>query len=914
MRVIVSNPDSIGDLVLREPLFSALAAAGHELVLLTRPGCRAAAEVIAPRARVWDIPVDPYTHRPAVGDLALHDLGRRLEESAPHLLLLAPYVRTWFEEWLLAALPGTRSIGFAGRHYPAAVEQAQGSNTWRLTRAVDVLPHVPEWEKNRLLAEAVFEGPVGWRRPRLVADPGALQEVRGLLTARGFGDDPFWVACVGDSERNRAVNWPAEHWADLLRHALREHGWRFVLVGNAAERAVNEGILAALAVAAGRATLLDEGDLSFARLVGLLALAQGYLGRDSGPMHVAAALDRPVLAVFGGGTWPRFLPLVERGAVYTMAVPCAGCGHLCHLPEAYCIKRVPIEAVRAGLDALATGGAGGLACHELPRPADLALRMEKEAAAAGREQAWLLVQRQRQLDDLQAVLARARTVHLGHPFYGAGNLGDDLTLAGFLGAVRRYGGRFRFTCATPFDPAPQRLRFPEVEWLPYDPAGREAAVRACDAWLGLGDSPFQTDTGPGILDRLAQELAWCRRHKKPMFFLGAGVNTEEEVADPRARALLQNAAHVWARDRRSAALFARAGGKVSAGADPSHLLLQSRPPAAPSGRTLGWVLNLENAALYDRAALVDVLRRLADWSHSWLVQEVRPLPGSEMSYWGELPGEVRSRIDLRVPPYETASVEDLLRCWGAPEVLVSSRYHALLVGAWMGWRLVGVERNAKLAGLLADLAEVPRLPDLLGSDKVLSAIARSATVPRPRLERFAELAWASCSAFFDAVQALPGPATGGPAGLLDFGGPVRGEGWHTPECAGGVWFRWMGREAWVEWTADELADSRLCCHVAHALGRQAVRGVRLLVNGEAVKVKRKVWGGIRLTANIPARLLRQTRGRMRITFVAPATARPCDLNPASKDDRELSLAVSRLELVPIRRRGWLSLLIHAPGR
>ena len=80
-------------------------------------------------------------------------------------------------------------------------------------------------------------------------------------------------------------------------------------------------------------------------LPAILALSEGYLGRDTGPMHIAAALRRPVLAVFGGGTWPRFIPAALAGAALTCAVPCSGCGWNCHFDDSHCVKDVPIEPV-----------------------------------------------------------------------------------------------------------------------------------------------------------------------------------------------------------------------------------------------------------------------------------------------------------------------------------------------------------------------------------------------------------------------------------------------------------------------------------------------------------------------------------------------------------------------------------------
>src|SRR4051812_39380881 len=111
---------------------------------------------------------------------------------------------------------------------------------------------------------------------------------------------------------------------------------------------------------------------------------------------------------------------------------------------------------------------------------------------------------------------RPPRLHIGHHFFGSGNIGDDLMLAGFLEGVPP---GVRMTCASQ-TAAKQRARFPQVEWLPYDSASRAAAIEACDAWVGVGDTPFQVVVGTWFLDHLAEEVALCRRYGKPMFFIG----------------------------------------------------------------------------------------------------------------------------------------------------------------------------------------------------------------------------------------------------------------------------------------------------------------------------------------------------------------------------------------------------------
>src|SRR5262249_31657293 len=135
----------------------------------------------------------------------------------------------------------------------------------------------------------------------------------------------------------------------------------------------------AAAVWSGRA----DADLDV--LIGLTARSAGYVGRDTGPMHIAAALSKPVLAVFGGGTWPRFLPQVDPSIALAVGVPCVGCGWTCHLSSSYCIKDVPVgEVLRAMADL--DSGAVKPRTPRLLRPGpELMSRIGRESAASARE-------------------------------------------------------------------------------------------------------------------------------------------------------------------------------------------------------------------------------------------------------------------------------------------------------------------------------------------------------------------------------------------------------------------------------------------------------------------------------------------------------------------------------------------------
>jgi polysaccharide pyruvyl transferase WcaK-like protein len=350
---------------------------------------------------------------------------------------------------------------------------------------------------------------------------------------------------------------------------------------------------------------------------------------------------------------------------------------------------------------------------------------------------------------------RGLHIHIGHHFFGAGNLGDDLMVAGFLRAVEQFMPGVRLTCCCAHDLESQRLRFPAVEWLAYERALRERCIEECDVWLGLGDSPFQTEVGAWLLDHLVEDLAICRRYSRPAFFLGVGVNDARALSMPQTQAIVKATRHIWARDRNSAAALANLCGwqRVSAGADLAHIYLRQYPFGEIADGALAFALNFENPEAFSEQALREVLDATPDWRHVWLAQEVRRLPGAEMQIFDSLPPAYQGRLDLRVPNYAQASCEALLAAWGSPAVIVTSRYHGALAGAWMGSRVLAVARNAKVGGAVSQLG-LSTVSSFAAAGPVLEGIQSSGRAARTTLNALADLADLCCRSFFQACHSL----------------------------------------------------------------------------------------------------------------------------------------------------------------
>ena len=365
-------------------------------------------------------------------------------------------------------------------------------------------------------------------------------------------------------------------------------------------------------------------------------------------------------------------------------------------------------------------------------------------------------------------------IHLGHHFYGAGNLGDDFMLAGFLAAMRTLAPTATFTCCVPFPLDPLRLRFPTITWLPCDEPTRARCIAECAAWLGLGGSPFQSALSRWFVDHLLSEAALCARAHKPMYFLGVGVQTSAELADPDVQRICAQAAAIWTRDAASAERLAAlpAPPPIASAADLAHLFFRETPPPAASAGRLTLVANFDYGAWPGQAAFLSAAQAsvpgLTITERVWLAQESRELPGAERALHRALPLAEQARWSLTIPdpvpspagslataesPTSAESLTTALSRWPSGEWLVTARFHAALAGAWAGSKIAILATNEKLRAAAHELA-CPLLAtdaDAATVTRSLQSLTSQAGVSSAALHLAADRAFDACAAFVRAA-------------------------------------------------------------------------------------------------------------------------------------------------------------------
>lgn len=97
-----------------------------------------------------------------------------------------------------------------------------------------------------------------------------------------------------------AKRWPLERYRLLVRRLVQELDVQVLLIGGKDDAALNEQLIAGLDTPEQREQVLNiAGTTSFGELAAQLAACTLFIGNDSSPMHLAAAVDIPVIAIFG---------------------------------------------------------------------------------------------------------------------------------------------------------------------------------------------------------------------------------------------------------------------------------------------------------------------------------------------------------------------------------------------------------------------------------------------------------------------------------------------------------------------------------------------------------------------------------------------------------------------------------------
>jgi heptosyltransferase II len=301
-KVLLRLPNWLGDVVLCTPALAALRAARPDLELhaLVKPSVRAAVEGLPGLASVRLL-------RRTDGRGTWSE-ARALRREGFAAALVFP---KGFREALLVRLAGI----------PVRAGLDTDRRAFLLTHAVSFTRE--HWHLHHARQFAMVLGPLGIALgaeglsfPLSQTD---RQEASSVLAETGIAG-PFAAFHITASKAPRA--WHAARFGAVAAALEREHGLRTVFVGAPADAAVHREAMDACPSAVDLA-----GRTSLRGMAAVLERSALFVGNDSGPMHVAAAVGAKVVAVFGPGAPWKTAPYVppERHRVVYAAFPCSPC-------------------------------------------------------------------------------------------------------------------------------------------------------------------------------------------------------------------------------------------------------------------------------------------------------------------------------------------------------------------------------------------------------------------------------------------------------------------------------------------------------------------------------------------------------------------------------------------------------------
>ncbi|MGR8931177.1 MAG: lipopolysaccharide heptosyltransferase II [Gammaproteobacteria bacterium] len=329
-KILVIGPSWVGDMVMAQSLFIALTQEHHDCSI----------DVVAPPWSLQLLQRMPEINRAIAmpvgrGQFNLSKrigLGQSLRDSHYHQAIVLP------NSWKSALVPFFAGIplrtGYLGELRWGLLNDVRKLDKKRLPMTVQ-----------RFVALAFDEKDVNspdYPLPKLHIAATQRQAVVDKFALAG--QDKILALCPG-AEYGPAKRWPVYHFAEVAKTAHR-NGWRVWLFGSEKDRAVANEINAL----SENICLNLAGNTSLAEAVDAMSLVNAVVSNDSGLMHVAAALEKKVIAVYGSSD-PNFTPPLHPSAqIISLKLDCSPCFKRdCPLGHTRCLNDITPGRVLAAL-------------------------------------------------------------------------------------------------------------------------------------------------------------------------------------------------------------------------------------------------------------------------------------------------------------------------------------------------------------------------------------------------------------------------------------------------------------------------------------------------------------------------------------------------------------------------------------
>jgi len=350
-RVVVRGTNWVGDAVMTVPALRALRRVLPEakITLVIRPGVRglfADADfvdelLVYDRRNIFSVFGQVRDWKKANFDLAL--LFQNAFEAA-----LIPF---------LAGVP--LRLGYASESRQALLTHPLALPDWRSSRheVFYYLYLVTALEQLLYNTSSICEADPD---TSLELSTARRQEAAQLLQAHGLNTERSIVAICPGSINSRAKRWPAESFAKLADKLLNERR-QVVFVGSKAEEDVSREVTSKMR----QKPVVLTGKTTIDQVTSILGLVDLLVTNDTGPAHIAAALGRPTLVIFGPTNPLTTRPFSGQAEILRHPPDCAPC-MLRDCPiDHRCMTAISVEEVLEHSSAMLKRSSFGKAARSL---------------------------------------------------------------------------------------------------------------------------------------------------------------------------------------------------------------------------------------------------------------------------------------------------------------------------------------------------------------------------------------------------------------------------------------------------------------------------------------------------------------------------------------------------------------------
>ncbi|WP_337023858.1 MULTISPECIES: ADP-heptose--LPS heptosyltransferase RfaF [unclassified Pantoea] len=301
MKILVIGPSWVGDMMMSQSLYRTLKAEHPDAVI----------DVMAP---AWCRPL--LSRMPEVNQTLAMPLGhgalalgerRRLGKS----LQVSNYDRAYvlpnsFKSALVPFFAGIkRRVGWRGEMRYGVLNDVRVLDKAAFPLMVE--RYVALGYDKPIASAQQLPQPLLWPQLRVDEDEKRMTAAQFSLSS----DRPAIGFCPG-AEFGPAKRWPHYHYAALAEQLIAE-GYQVVLFGSAKDRETGDTIVQTLSESARAHCKNLAGDTQLEQAVILIAHCAAIVSNDSGLMHIAAALNRPLVALYGPSS-PDFTPPLSHQA------------------------------------------------------------------------------------------------------------------------------------------------------------------------------------------------------------------------------------------------------------------------------------------------------------------------------------------------------------------------------------------------------------------------------------------------------------------------------------------------------------------------------------------------------------------------------------------------------------------------